>query len=141
MTYSAGTPKYIIFMILFSMSFLPNFNRQTQIIITLLAIIIILLQFHFTVTPCKLEYKVNVSKFTIYRQTLSSENIKMIKLSRMDWTTKNAVVKVRGGFNFGVAQFKSEQLVYDLEAFAHTHNIEVKKTRDYLLLEKYYPKN
>ena len=69
---------------------------------------------------------------------LTSEKIKKIKFGRIGWTTKNAVVKVRRGFNFGVAHFFSEQLIEELEEFALANNIEIQKTKDYLLLEKYY---
>lgn len=82
-----------------------------------------------------------ISNITIYRKILTSENIKKVKFGRIGWTTKNAVVKVRGGFNFSVAYFNSEQLIAELEVFALANNIEIVKTRDYLLLEKYYSHN
>jgi len=123
------------------MLFSSNFNRFFQILIPIALVSIIYLRFHLSFTSRQIEYKITILNITIYRKIHTSENIKKIKFGRIGWSTKNAVVKVRRGFNFGVAQFYSEKLIGELEEFALTHNIEIQKTRDYLLLEKYYSHN
>ena len=79
-----------------------------------------------------------IFKVTIYRIFLYQENIKKIKFGRIGWSTKNTVIKVKGSFNISIAHFNKEELVLELEQFANTHGIEVQKTKDYRLLEKYY---
>lgn len=141
MIYSADTPKHILIPILLMLSLLSNFNKVVQILIILAFGIVMLLQFHLTVQTSHLEYKMTIYKFTIYRIILNSEKIKKIKFGRIGWTTKNAVLKVKGSFNFGVAYFNNEKLVQELEQFAYSNSIEIQKTKDYILLEKYYSHN
>jgi len=141
LTYSGRAPIYIISSLLVVMLFSSNFNRFFQILIPIALVSIIYLRFHLSFTSRQIEYKITILNITIYRKIHTSENIKKIKFGRIGWSTKNAVVKVRRGFNFGVAQFYSEKLIGELEEFALTHNIEIQKTRDYLLLEKYYSHN
>jgi len=142
LTYSGKMSKKILYAILFISAFiLPNLNWFIKLPITFAALVIILHQVQLTITLDQLEYKIKLFKFTIYRKLLTPDKIKKIKFGRIGWTTKNAVVKVRGGFNFGVAYFYSEQLIRELEEFALANHIEIQKTRDYQLLEKYYSHN
>jgi hypothetical protein len=142
LTYSGKMTKNILFAILFiSVFVLPNFNWFIKIPFTFFALVIILHQVQLTITSDRLDYKIKLFKLTIYRKILTPDNIKKIKFCRIGWSTKNAVVKVRGGFNFGVAYFYSEQLIGELEEFALANHIEIQKTKDYQLLEKYYSHN
>ena len=142
MTYSGKGSKNIWHVIiLISVFNMPNLNYMTRVSILLAALVISLHQVQLTITSDQLEYKLKLFKFTIYRRVLTPEKIKKIKFGRIGWSTKNAVVKVRRGFNFGVAHFYSEQLIRELEEFAMVNHIEIQKTRDYLLLEKYYSHN
>lgn len=139
MTYSGEMSKKTLYAMLFISAFiLPNFNWFIKTPFTFVVLVIIFHQVQLTITSDQLEYKIKVFKLTIYRKLLTPENIKKIKFGRIGWATKNAVVKVRGGLNFSAAYFYSEQLILELEEFALANNIEVQKTRDYLLLEKYY---
>ena len=138
LTYSGKGSKDILHsIIIMSVLILPSLSYTIRITILLALLVITLHKIHLTITSNHLEYKIKFFRFTIYRKILTSENIKKIKFGRIGWSTKNAVVKVRGGFNFGVAHFNSEQLIWELEEFALVNQIEVQKTQDYLLLEKY----
>jgi HJR/Mrr/RecB family endonuclease len=142
LTYSGKGSKDIFHVIIImSVLILPNLSNTIRFTILLAMLAITLHQIQLTITSNHLEYKIKFFRFTLYRKTLTSEKIKKIKFARIGWSTKNAVVKVRGGFNFGVAHFYSEQLIGELEEFALANNIEIQKTRDYLLLEKYYSHN
>jgi hypothetical protein len=142
LTYSGKGYKDIFHVIIaMSVLILPSISYTIRISILLALMVITLHQIQLTITSDHLEYKIKFFRITIYRKILTSENIKKIKFGRIGWSTKNAVVKVRGGFNFGVAYFSSEQLIRELEEFARVDHIEVQKTRDYLLLEKYYSHN
>ncbi|WP_079505678.1 hypothetical protein [Mesobacillus jeotgali] len=139
MTYSGKMSKNILYAILFmSAIIVPNFNWFIKLPFTFAALVIILHEVQLTIASNQLEYKIKLFKVTVYRKILTPEKIKKIKFGRIGWATKNAVVKVRRGFNFGVAYFYSEQLISELEAFALANNVEIQKTKDYLLLEKYY---
>jgi hypothetical protein len=115
LTYSGRAPIYIISSLLVVMPFSSNFNRFFQLLIPIVLVIIIYLRFHLSFTSHQVEYKITILNIPIYRKILTSENIKNIKFSRIGWTTKNAVVKVTGGFNFSVAYFNSDQLIGGLE--------------------------
>ncbi|MCM3666822.1 hypothetical protein M3204_20690 [Mesobacillus subterraneus] len=142
MTYSGKMSKNILYAILFISAFiLPNLNWFIKLPITFVALMIILHQLQLTITSDQLEYKIKLFKFTIYYKILTPDKIKKIKFGRIGWTTKNAVVKVKRGLNFGVAYFYSEQLIRELEEFALANHIEIQKTRDYHLLERYYSHN
>ncbi|MBT2640779.1 hypothetical protein J7I80_00895 [Bacillus sp. ISL-41] len=142
MTYTGNISKDILWsIIIMSVFILPNLSWMVRASITLAVLVITLHQIQLTITPDYLEYKIKFFKFTIYRKLLTPDNIKKIKFGRIGWSTKNAVVKVRRGCNFSVGYFHSEQLINELEEFALANNIEIQKTRDYLLLEKYYSHN
>ncbi|MBT2637575.1 MULTISPECIES: hypothetical protein [unclassified Bacillus (in: firmicutes)] len=142
MTYSGNISKNILWgIILISVFILPNLSWMFRFSITLAWLVVTLHQVQLTITSEQLEYKIKLFKFTIYRRILTPEKINKIKFCRIGWSMKNAVVKVRGGFNFSVAYFNSEQLKAELEEFALAKNVEIQKTKDYLLLEKYYSNN
>ena len=139
MTYSGNISKDIWWsIIIMSVFILPNLSYTIRISIIFAVLVITLHQIQFTIKSDHLEYKVKLFKFTLYRMVLTPDKIKKIKFGRIGWSTKNAVVKVRRGFNFSAAYFNSEQLISELEEFALANHIEIQKTRDYLLLEKYY---
>ncbi|WHX41644.1 hypothetical protein QNH36_05675 [Mesobacillus sp. AQ2] len=138
MTYSGRPPIYIMYSLLVVMPFSSNFNKFFQFLIPITLVMISLLRFHLTLSSHQIEYKITIANIMIYKKILTSEKIKKVKFGRIGWTTKNAVVKVRRGFNIGVAYFYSGQLIAELEDFALANHIEIQKTRDFLLLEKYY---
>jgi hypothetical protein len=142
LTYTGKGSKDILHvMIIMSVFILPSLSYTIRVSILLAMLVITLHKVQLTITPGHLEYKIKLFKFTIYRKLLTPDNIKKIKFGRIGWSTKNAVVKVRRGFNFSIAYFHSEQLINELEEFALATNIAIQKTRDYLLLEKYYSHN
>jgi hypothetical protein len=138
MSYHATVSRSTLYMLLFALFISVTFVMKIRFPISLAVIIATLLRFHISFDSNRIEYKITILKYTIFRKILTSENIKKIKFGRIGWTTKNAVIKMKQGINIGVAHFYSEQLIRELEEFALTNDIEVKKTRDYLLLEKYY---
>ncbi|RSD23276.1 hypothetical protein [Mesobacillus subterraneus] len=138
MTYSVEKPKtiYIILILMLpALSFTDKIIYFTTVFIILL---ISLLRSYLTIHPEHLEYRMTIFKYTIYRIVLNKDNIKKIKFGRIGWSTKNAVIKVKGSFNISMTQFNKEEFVLELEQFAITHGIEVQKTKDYKLLERYY---
>ncbi|ESU32319.1 hypothetical protein G3A_11940 [Bacillus sp. 17376] len=142
MTYTGKGSKDILHVIIImSVFILPNLSYTIRISILLALLVITLHKVQLTITPDLLEYKIKFFKFIIYRKLLTLDKIKKLKFGRIGWSTKNAVVKVRRGINFSVAHFNSEQLIAELEEFALANNIEIQKTKDYLLLEKYYSHN
>lgn len=143
MTYTGKGSKdiFLYVMIMMSVFILPNLSWMIRVSISLAMLVIALHQIQLTIASDHLEYKIKLFKFTIYRKLLTPDHIKKIKFGRIGWSTKNAVVKVKRGFNFSAAYFYSDQLINELEEFAHSNHIEIQKTRDYLLLEKYYSHN
>lgn len=98
----------------------------------------ILLRFHLTINVNSLEFKITLFNFSVFRKVLPASEIKIIKFGRQGWASKNAAIKAKKGFGFQASYFKNERIIEDLEGFAAENKIDIKKTKDFLILEKYY---
>jgi hypothetical protein len=138
LTYSAGAPKSTLHVLMLSIFISSLVSERLTIFASLLTLIAALLRFHLTFHQGVLEYKITVYQAVIYRKVLPSEEIRLIKFGRAGWSTKTATVKVKRGVGFKVSYFNNPRIIEELEEFAEDNRIEIRKTRDYLILEKYY---
>ncbi|MBA2175997.1 hypothetical protein H0266_13960 [Halobacillus locisalis] len=65
------------------------------------------------------------------------EEIPRVKFFRVSWKEKAAVVKRKSGMNIRLVVFKSPEAYDALQKFCEEHSVEVVKTRDYLIMEKW----
>ncbi|WLR54136.1 hypothetical protein LC048_16945 [Mesobacillus subterraneus] len=141
MTYSVEKPKTILIIMILMLPTLAFTNKIIYFSAVFILLIISLLRSYLTIHPEHLEYRMTIFKFTIYRIVLNQNNIKKIQFGRIGWSTKNAVIKVKGSLSISMPQSNKEEFVLELEQFAINHGIKVQKTKDYKLLEKYYSHN
>lgn len=138
LTYQADAPKSTFYWLIFLMLLSIFLGERVQVSLAIATFVATLLQFHLRIDKNQLEYKISLYKFTFYRKKLAPEQIDKIKFVRIGWTTKDAVIKPKQGLNFRVSHFYNEPIIYNLEEFASENNIEVVKTRDFRILERYY---
>ncbi|KAA0549883.1 hypothetical protein FZW96_00605 [Bacillus sp. BGMRC 2118] len=81
-------------------------------------------------------YEVYVVGFRIYKKKISPANIKHITFKRVGWTQKGALVVVSGGLNVRLYHFNPKSIDSALQQFANFHHIDIKKTKDYKILEQ-----
>ena len=62
--------------------------------------------------------------------------MKRITFKRVGWKTKLAVIKLEKGLSIRVSLFTPNTIYKDLLVFCNENNVEVKKTKDYLIIEK-----
>lgn len=138
MTYYAGVPKSTLYILILAILISSFISERINIIISLMTFIAILLRFHLTINENFLEYKITLFNFAVLRKVLTASEIKIIKFGRQGWASKNAAIKAKKGFGFQASYFKNERIIEDLEEFAVQNKIDIKKTKDFLILEKYY---
>ncbi len=96
------------------------------------------INFQFRIHEQHLMTEVFIWKWLIYKKTIKPEKISKIIFKRSGWTRKSAVIHICRGKNIRLVDYEPKTYCTKLEQFAHEHKIEVKKTKDFLLLERYY---
>jgi hypothetical protein len=137
-TYQASAPRSVFIWLIFLILLTSFFGYKFQFGIAIVTLAASLLQFHLQIDTNRLEYKLSLYKVTVYRKKLAPDQIAKIKFVRIGWTTKDAIIKPKQGLSFRVSHFYNETIIHRLEQFASENNVEVIKTRDYHLLERYY---
>ena len=84
-----------------------------------------------------LTYTVSLLNISIYQKKIVPSNIKKIIFRRVGWKTKLAVIKLEKGLSIRVSLFTPMTIYKDLLDFCNKNNVEVEKTKDYLILEKW----
>lgn len=95
------------------------------------------IQYSLTIEEDHLTYTVTLLNFIIYQQNRIPSNMKRITFKRVGWKTKLAVIKLEKGLPIRVSLFTPNTIYEDLLVFCNENNVEVKKTKDYLILEKW----
>lgn len=72
----------------------------------------------------------------IYRKTIHSKQIKLIKLKRKGWMRKAATIHIRRGINLQIDQSIPDDVLPQLIIYANTNEVPLVKTKDYLILER-----
>lgn len=108
------------------------------LILLLLVVIVCPIRFKFKINEDHLVYQIFYFKKSILRKNIFPNQIKQIKFIRVGWAKKGATIKVHNGFNFRLSILQPQTAYDDLIKFSNKHDITVLKTKDYILLEKYY---
>ena len=106
----------------------------------LIAILLGLLRFSFQIEPHSLIYRISFWEWTVLKMEIEPEEISRVRFFRVSWKEKAAVVKRKRGMNIRLVVFKSPEAYEALIEFCDDHEVEVVKTRDYLLIEKWEKK-
>ncbi|MBM6619644.1 hypothetical protein [Bacillus suaedaesalsae] len=132
--------KSLIFLLALNLTWMMD-TRSYGILFTFQGLLILLFIFaifsHYKVRlEDSLTYEVYVFGLRIYRKVISSKQITQIRFIRIGWAKKGAVVVIRKAFNIRLYDVKPISLFVDLQSFAKKNNINIRKTKDYEILEK-----
>lgn len=108
------------------------------LIFLLLAVSLGSVRFKFKINDDHLVYQMLFFKKSILRKNIYSNQIIQFKFIRVGWAKKGAIIKVNKGFNFRLTILQPQTAYDDLINFSNKHDITVLKTKDYILLEKYF---
>ena len=107
-------------------------------ILLLFAVSVGPIRFRFKMMDDHLVYQILYFKKSILRKNIYPNQIVQIKYIRVGWAKKGAIIKVNKGLNFRLTILKPQTAYDDLLKFSNKHDITVLKTKDYILLEKYF---
>ena len=145
MIYNAKTqrgPLIIIFLILLVVLIFSITNGGSSWILyfhipfTILVLTAIFINFGFKISNGVLKFQIRIFTLAIYNKEVNHEQIDGIKLTRVGWKKKCAVVQNQNGLNFRILAFNPEFIFNDLIEFANDYKIPISKTKEYVILEK-----
>ena len=61
-----------------------------------------------------------------------------MKFKRIGWAKKCVIIKNEKGFSFRIINFNPNKIYLELFNFAKEYGIPISKSKDYLILEKYF---
>ncbi|MHA6261372.1 hypothetical protein ACXYMX_16030 [Sporosarcina sp. CAU 1771] len=102
---------------------------------TILVLTAIFINFRFKISNGVLKFQIRIFTLAIYNKEVNHEQIDGIKLTRVGWKQKCAVVQNQKGLNFRILAFNPESIYNDLIVFANDYEIPISKTKDYVILE------
>ncbi|WP_421378529.1 hypothetical protein ACOJQI_13205 [Bacillus salacetis] len=144
MTYTriekSHTAWMIFLFLLISSDFLSG-NVVITIILWLILFFVVMslgIKYQLVFVGHQLEFSLFFLSFRIFTKSVTPEQVKSIVFKRSDWTKKKAVIKMERGRNIVVVDYQPAEIFIDLENFGIQHDISLKKTKDYKLLQKYY---
>lgn len=106
------------------------------ILTALICVLMLFVKYEFEINEQTLLYRIQLFNYTIYVKRANAKDVQMIHFKRVSWNTRIAIVKLFKGWNMRIALFSSVDIFIELERYAERNNIEIKKTKDYKILEK-----
>ena len=111
--------------------------RTFTIVLLLCIACLFFIKYSLKIEEDHLTYTISLLNRTIYQKNSFPSNIKRITFKRIGWKTKLAVIKLEKGLPIRVSLFTPTTIFDDLMNYCNENNIEVVKTKDYLILEKW----
>jgi len=142
MDYDVRPQRFSTFLILGNVTLFNILNginggsRVLYVLILLLATVLLLISFKFSIHKSHLVYEIVIIKKTIVSKRINPEDINYMKFIRVGWAKKAAIIKVKKGFNIRLAILEPPTAYDHLLEFAETHEVAIVKTKDYLILER-----
>jgi hypothetical protein len=103
--------------------------------LALFVFLTIFINFKLEITDGFLTFQIRVFTLTIYKKTVSPNQIEKLIFKRVGWGNRGVIVKNQKGFNFRIINFSPINIYHDLIEFANRYDIPIYKTKDYLILE------
>lgn len=125
-------------MFLFAILFIVESSLTYRIMIVSCYLFLVLFRYEFHLYENKVSFETRWIKLLVFRKRLQPEQIEKISFKRVGWSSKCAIIRVKGFFRIRLILFEPAGLYEDLERFAINHQIPIEKTKDYELLIKYY---
>ncbi|KPH74529.1 MULTISPECIES: hypothetical protein [Bacillaceae] len=104
--------------------------------ILLIAIGLASFRFKFTIHTDHLIYEILLFNKPIIQKEIYPDQVNQLKLIRVGWAKKSAIIKVKKGINIRLSVLEPQEAYEHLIGFAEKHDIMIFKTKDYLILER-----
>lgn len=105
--------------------------------ITLLIALSILINYELKIEEDKITYTIYLYHLKIYQKRVTPEQIKQLRLKRLGWTSKGAIIQVHQGMNLRVINFMPHDFDDELTKFANRHSIAIWRNKDYELVKRF----
>jgi len=129
-----------MFPIIFFINVVPGFTSIPNIYAYAFVMVIIVIaasiRYKFTIHNDHLMYEMTLFKRSILKKRVIPDEIKQIRFVRVDWAKKAAKIKLHKGLPIRLAVLQPVEAYDHLLAFSDKHEIQIVKTKDYLLLER-----
>lgn len=117
---SRGNPWFISITVVFIVAF----------------IIAMFIKYSFTIRDDKITFKVFLFNKVINKKQVDHSMITKIVFRRINWSTKQAVIKLKKGRSIRVSLFTPDTVFNDIIAYCEEYEIPFTKTKDYKILER-----
>ena len=125
-------------LIMLWLTLLQEYFIYPFIAVLLFYVIALLFYTSYSITDNKVIYHFHFLFWTIYKKEITPEQMKLIKFKRVHWTDRIAKITFHKGLAIRIHIRKQPKFYEQLLQFCNENNIPYEKTKDYLLLEKYY---
>ena len=132
MEFNAIEPKFSMLLLFFLTLFV--FIISNEFIFLILAIIFIIasnVKYRFEIKRHKLLFTTSIFGLDIIKREASDTNIKWIEFKRTDWYKKSVCIRLKKGIRWKLSRFKPDNFDEQIESFAHTYSIAIKKVKNY----------
>lgn len=132
MEFNAIEPKFSMLLLFFLTLFV--FIISNEFIFLILAIIFISasnVKYRFEIKKHKLLFTILIFGLAIIKREASDENVKWIEFKRTDWYKKSVFIRLNKGIRWKISCFNPNNFDEQIENFAHTHSIAIKKVKNY----------
>jgi hypothetical protein len=130
MQFYAVEPKMSMLLLFFLTLFM--FIVSNEFVFLILAIIFIIstnIKYRFEIKKNNLLFITSVFGIDIIKRKTSNENIKWIEFKRTDWYKKSVFIRLKKGIRWKISRFKPDNFDEQIENFANTHSIAIKKQK------------
>lgn len=132
-------PNFLTIGYIILLNILTDINgvpRVLYVLILLLATVLLLISFKFSIYNDHLVYEIVIINKSIVSKKIYPEDINYMKFIRVGWAKKAAIIKMNKGINIRLAILEPPKAYDHLIEFAETHEVAIVKTKDYLILER-----
>ncbi|WP_281657809.1 hypothetical protein [Halobacillus sp. Cin3] len=114
------------------------FGASVQLFLVILLFLAMgsLFRFQIDIQDQRLIYTVTYLKKRVLNKELVPEHIQTLKFFRTGWKKKAAAIKTYKGLNIPLVVMTEPEGYDELLAFGRRNQIDVEKTKDYMLLER-----
>ncbi|MDE5416041.1 hypothetical protein [Alkalihalobacterium chitinilyticum] len=97
------------------------------------------IRFKLEINDNHLVYEVFILfKISIIKKEIHPSEVAHLKFTRVGWAKKAAILKTNKGSNIRLVVLEPPEAYEHLMEFAVKHDLDIVKTKDYLILERYY---
>jgi len=137
MTYKATPPRQVLlfFIGLMLLMYLPGMEIEWfiyyQLFFAGFCMIALFLQYELTILEERIEFRLFLFKFCVYKKQIKPEELRTIHFRRFGLIKMGAALKRKEGIEIRLVDFSPEGLDADLVRFSLRHRIPMTKAKDY----------